>query len=96
MQYYYRRKTNYGAITDFSKELNESFGDCTGRTITNRTAQGFKQVFNSPDMDEESVEDIVHAGMVGAAALLSSPNEGHKVTGALLSLALFICYQSGK
>jgi|GEM_PF-1525393 len=96
MQYYYRRKHNYGALTDFSKALNESFGDMTGRTVTNRTAQGFKQVFNSPDMEEDTAEQIVHAGMAGAALLLSSPEEGHKATGALLSLALFICYQSGK
>lgn len=96
MLYYYRRRRNYGTLTDFSKALNESLGDQTGRTITNRTAQGFKEVFNSLEMDEETAEDIVHAGMVGAAALLSSPNEGHKATGALLSLALFICYQSGK
>lgn len=96
MQYYYQRKPNYGALTDFSKALNESLGDTTGRTVTNRTVQGFKQVFNSPDMEEDTVEHIVHAGMAGAALLLSSPDEGHKATGALLSLALFICYQSGK
>jgi hypothetical protein len=96
MKYYYRRKTNYGALTDFSKALNEGFGDNSGRTITNRTAQGFKDVFNTQDMDEETAEVIVHTGMASAALLLNSPDEGHKATGALLSLALFICYQSGK
>ena len=96
MQYYYRRNTNYGALTDLSKALNEMFGDSTGRTVSNRTAHGFKQVFNSPGMDEDTAEAIVHTGMAGAALLLRSPDEGHRATGLLLTLGLFICYQNGK
>jgi hypothetical protein len=96
MEFYYRRQTNYGALTDLSKALNEMFGDSSGRTVSHRTAQGVKHVFNAHHMHDDAAEDIVHAGMLGAAALLRSTNEEARATGALLSFVLLVCYQNGK
>lgn len=93
---YHPPKTNYGAFTDFSRALNDMLGDKSGRSVSHRTAQGFKNLFNATDIDEENAEHIVHVGMVTAGALLHSKDEGAKTTGALLSFALFLCYQVGK
>jgi len=96
MKYYYNRKPNYGALTDLSKAMNEVLGDDSGRTVSTRTAHGFKSVFNSLDMGENEAEDIVHAGIGAAGLLLASKNEGAQAAGALLSFILLICYHSGK
>ncbi|HTA81463.1 MAG TPA: hypothetical protein VK783_00885 [Bacteroidia bacterium] len=89
---------NYGALTEASKSLNRALGDRTGRTVSIRTAHGFKRAFNLSDydMDDNTAEDIVHGGMTVATALISSKSDGAKVGGILLLLGLFVCYQSGK
>lgn len=89
-------KVNYGVVTDASKSLNQFFGDQTGRTVSVRTADGFKNMFNCPEMDEDAAELIVHTGMVTAYTLLKSGKESDKGAGLLLSLGLLLCYQSGK
>lgn len=91
----FQQRPNYGALTDFSKALNNLLGDQTGRTISNRTAQGFRNVFNTNQLDEGDAEHIVHIGMVTAGTLIRSNDEFQQTTGFLLSLTLFICYQAG-
>jgi hypothetical protein len=93
---YYHPKTNYGAFTDFSRALNDILGDKSGRSVSYRTAQGFRNLFNVREIEDENAEHIVHAGMLTAGALLHSKDEGSRTTGALLSFALFLCYQAGK
>ncbi len=88
---------NYGALTDLSKAANELLGDKSGRTVSMRTAHGFKNVFNLNDeMTDNTAEDIVHAGMLASVALLSSKNDGAKIGGLFLALSLAACYQNGK
>ncbi len=86
---------NYGMLTDASKALNKAFGDETGRTVSMRSAHGFKNTFNLPHMDDNTAEDIMHAGMIGAGGLLSSRNDGAKAVGVLLLAALVCCYRNG-
>lgn len=90
-----QQRPNYGALTDFSKALNNLLGDQTGRTISYRTAQGFRKVFNATQLNEEDAEHIIHIGMVTAGTLIRSKDESQQTTGFLLSLTLFICYQAG-
>lgn len=87
---------NYGVLTDVSKDLNQFFGDNSGRTVSSRTAHGFKNFFNAKSMDYEAAEFIVHGGMVAATTLLNSKKETEKSNGLMLSLALFLFYQAGK
>lgn len=89
-------KTSYGVVTDISKELNQFFGDSSGRTVSRRTAHGFKSFFNANNMNDDTAEFIVHGGMIAAGRLLNSKNETGKSNGFLLSMALFLCYQAGK
>ena len=89
---------NFGVSTDFSKSVNRTFGDATGRSVSMRTAHGFKNTFKLSDyeMHDDTAEDIVHGGMVIATSLLSAKSDGAKVGGLLLLLGLFLCYQNGK
>lgn len=89
-------KSNYGVLTDVSKGLNQFFGDTSGRTVSLRTAHGFKNFFNSKSMEDDAAEFIVHGGMVAATKLLNSKKETERSSGLMLSLALFVFYQAGK
>jgi len=92
-----KKKTiNYGVLTDVSKDLNQFFGDNSGRTVSTRTAHGFKNFFNAKSIDDEAAEFIVHSGMIAATTLLNSKKETEKSNGLMLSLALFLFYQAGK
>lgn len=88
--------TNYGVLSDVSKGLNQFFGDNTARTVSNRTANGFKNFFNAKSMDDDAAEFIVHGGMVAATKLLNSKKETDMSNGFMLSMALFVFYQAGK
>lgn len=91
------KKRNYGLLTDASKTINEALGDKTGRTVSMRTAHGFKNTFNlNETIDDNTAEDIVHTGMLASAALLTNKSDGAKIVGALLLLGLIGCYQNGK
>lgn len=89
-------KTNYGMLTEVSKSLNQFFGDESGRTVSSRTAHGFKEVFNCKNMDDDMAEFIVHGGMLSAGALMNSANENDKGSGTLLTLFLVLLYHAGK
>jgi hypothetical protein len=86
---------DYGILTEGSKSLNKLFGDYSGKTVSIRTARGFKKAFRLKNMSDETAEDIVHGGMIITAGLLSSRNQGAKVAGLLLALGLFTAYQNG-
>lgn len=88
--------SNYGVLTDVSKGLNHFFGDNSGRTVSTRTAHGFKDFFNAKSMEDEAAEFIVHGGMIAATKLLNSKKESERSNGVMLSLALFLFYQTGK
>jgi N-acetylglucosamine kinase-like BadF-type ATPase len=88
--------TNYGVLSDVSKGLNQFFGDNTGRTVSTRAANGFKNFFNAKSMDDDAAEFIVHGGMVAATKLLNSKKETERSNGFMLSMALFLFYQAGK
>ena len=87
---------NYGVLTDVSKDMNQFFGDNSGRTVSLRTAHGFKNFFNAKSMDDDAAEFIVHGGMVAATKLLNSKKETDRSKGFMLSMALFVFYQAGK
>ena len=91
-----KSERDYGILTDVSKTINYALGDRTGRSISMRTAQGFKKSFKLDDMHEDTAEDIVHLGMVATALLVSSKNDLAKFTGLLLGISLTICYWNGK
>jgi hypothetical protein len=96
MNYQYPIRSNYGPLTDFSRTLNLTLGDQSGRTVSTRTAYGFINLFSTTGLDIEEAEHIVHGGMVAAGVLLKSKDQGAQVTGFLLSLTLFLCYHAGK
>ena len=87
---------NYGVLTDVSKGMNQFFGDNSGRTVSLRTAHGFKNFFNAKSMDDDAAEFIVHGGMAIATKLLNSKQETDRSNGFMLSMALFVFYQAGK
>lgn len=90
------RPRNFGALSTISKELNSSFGDRTGRSISMRTAHGFKNTFNLNDMDDNTAEDIVHGIMTLTPVLLSKKNDAANAVGVLLLAGLVGCYLNGK
>lgn len=87
---------NFGGVTDISKEINAFFGDTTGRSISMRTAHGFKRALKRKDMDDNTAEDIVHATMTLAPILLKQKNDAANGVGTLLIIALLGCYWNGK
>jgi hypothetical protein len=87
---------DYGVLSDVSKTMNYALGDRTGRSISMRTAQGFKMAFDFNEMHEDTAEDIVHAGMVATGFLLKSDNDNANACGFLLLLGLVACYQNGR
>ena len=91
-------KRNFGGLTDLSKDINHALGDRSGKSVSVRTAHGFKRAFNlsDNDMHDNTAEDIVHAGMLASGALLSAKSDGAKVGGLFLLLALFACYHNGR
>lgn len=90
-----KSKRDYGFLSEASKSLNSALGDTSGRSISMRTAQGFKNTFKLDEMHEDTAEDIVHAGMVASAFLIKSEDQGKKVVGFFLGLGLLYCYHNG-
>jgi hypothetical protein len=90
-----KSERDYGFLSEASKSLNYAFGDKSGRSISMRTAQGFKNTFKLEEMHEDTAEDIVHAGMVASSFLIKSEDEGKKLIGFLLGLGLLYCYHNG-
>lgn len=91
-----KKETNYGVLTDVSKGWNIILGDKSGRTVSRRTAHGFKNAFKLQNMEDDDAELIVHGAMVASGALISAKSDGAKAAGLLLLLGLFACYQEGK
>ncbi|MBI3235847.1 MAG: hypothetical protein HYZ42_17730 [Bacteroidetes bacterium] len=91
-----KKKRDFGALTEISKELNIMFGDQTGRTVSMRTAHGFKDAFNLRDLDDESSEDLVHGLMTLTPILLSKKNDTANAIGVVLLAGLVGCYLNGK
>jgi len=87
---------NFGAITDVSAELNNLFGDDTGRSISLRTAHGFKNAFSLDNLDDNAAEDIVHGFMLLTPVLLSRKNDAANAIGIVLLAGLLGCYLAGK
>jgi hypothetical protein len=84
---------DYGLLTDISKSVNQLLGDTSGRTVSMRTAQGFKCAFGV-NVSDDRAEDIVHLGMIASVSLLRSEKEGSRTSGFLLALGLAICYHN--
>lgn len=91
-----KSQRDYGALSEVSKTINYALGDRTGRSVSMRTAQGFKKSFNLDNMHEDTAEDIVHAGMIATASLVTSKNDNARLLGILLGLALGACYLNGE
>jgi hypothetical protein len=89
------KKDDYGVLTEASKDLNSFFGDSSGRTVSRRTAHGLKKGLDL-DIDDNSVELIVHSGMVASGALLKSEDDTANGIGLLLLAGLVACYLNGK
>lgn len=91
---------NYGVFTDISKGINSALGDTTGRTVSRRTAHGFKVMTSSNNMHDDSAEFIVHMAMIGAVlgGTMATSNKGRNVVILVIFLLvlLFICYHLGK
>ena len=91
-----KSERDYGILSEVSKAINNTLGDETGRSVSMRTAQGFKKSFNLNDMHEDTAEDIVHLGMVATLALAKSKNDNAKLLGLLLGIGLTVCYWNGE
>lgn len=91
-----KSERDYGVLSDVSKTINYALGDRTGRSVSMRTAQGFKNSFKLDDMHEDTAEDIVHLGMVATASLVNSKNDNAKLLGLLLGIGLTVCYLNGE
>jgi hypothetical protein len=91
----WKPESNYGALTDISKDLNAFLGDKSGRTVSRRTAHGLKNGLNL-DMDDDAAETIVHGGMIATTTLLKSKDETSNGIGFLLLAALVACYVKGE
>ena len=87
---------NYGILSEVSKTINYTLGDRSGRSVSMRTAHGFKKAINAKNMHEDDAEDIVHAGMIATAYLIQNKNENAKLIGLLLGLGLTACYINGE
>ena len=83
----------YGELTKVSENLNSFFGDTSGRTVSRRTAHGFKKTFNL-SIHDELAEDIMHSGMLYTAHNLLSKG-GNRSAGFLSLVALVALYQNG-
>lgn len=93
--YYPEKAIDYGILSDASRTLNSLLGDTSGRTVSRRTAQGFKDSFDL-NISDNDAEHIVHGGMVTSALLLRSESQGARILGGFLALGLGVCYQNGK
>jgi hypothetical protein len=91
-----QNKRDFGKFTEISRELNQMFGDKSGRTISRRTAQGLKTALKLHNMEEDAAEDLVHGLMTLTPVLLSSKNDTATAIGVVLLAGLFGCYQNGK
>lgn len=89
-------KESYGVLTDISKDLNAAFGDNSGRSISRRTAHGFKKGLSLHNVDDDSAEFIVHTGMVVSGILLKSKEDTSQGIGILVGAALLGFYLNGK
>jgi hypothetical protein len=85
---------NLGLLTDVSRAANSLLGDNTGRTISLRTAQGFKNTFNLHNLSDDEAMDIVHLAMLGGGLMLNSKNPNAKLFGSLLGLGLVALYHN--
>lgn len=91
-----KTKRDFGKLTDVSKDLNQMFGDKSGRTISMRTTHGFKDAFNLHEMHDEDAEDLVHGLMVLTPILLKQESETANAVGVVLLASLVGCYLQGK
>lgn len=87
---------NYGVLTDASKGINKILGDTSGRTVSMRTAHGFKAATGLSNMHDDTAEDIVHGGMLLCFALFTSKNKNALGFAILAFIILVFFYQSGK
>jgi len=88
--------SNYGALTILSKQINHDLGDRSSRTVSRRTADGFRKSFKLNLMSGDDAEDIVHIMMILAPALLRQKSDFSKAIGILLFAGLVGCYAEGK
>lgn len=84
----------YGVLTEVSEQLNELFGDTSGRTISRRTTHGFKETFDLT-IGDDVAEHIMHGGMAFSAYHLFS-EFGNRAAGFLSLITLIALYQNGK
>lgn len=91
-----KQKREFGALTNLSKDLNQMFGDQSGRTVSMRTTHGFKDAFNLQTMDDNEAEDLVHGLMVLTPVLLNQKNETANAIGVFLLAGLIGSYLNGK
>jgi hypothetical protein len=89
-------RRDFGALTDVSKELNQMFGDKSGRTVSMRTTHGFKDAFNLQTMHDDDAEDLVHGLMVLTPILLKHKSDTANAVGVILLAGLVGCYLNGK
>jgi len=90
------KKRDFGTLTDISRDLNQMFGDESGRTVSVRTTHGFKDAFNLKTMHDEDAEDLIHGLMALTPILLSRKSDTANAVGILLLAGLIGCYLNGK
>lgn len=78
-----------------SKELNLFFGDRTGRSISRRTAHGFKDVTGLNITDRDS-EFLMHTVMIGTFLGLNSSKSQTRTAANVGLGALFLLYHAGR
>lgn len=89
-------RKNFGVWTELSKSVNRFFGDNSGRTVSRRTAQGMKEVFNRHDINDRSAEKITHVGMIATLGMILSRNKDVRNLGFIMLFVLIGVYLIGK
>jgi hypothetical protein len=83
-------------LSTVSREINFMLGDRTGRTVTHRTTQGMKRMFDLPELSDDTGSHIVHVGMIAVPVLLTRKNPTARFIGFVILIFLFLWYQMGK
>lgn len=81
--------------SEVSRRLNcNILNDCSGVTISSRTAKGLNKSFGLK-LNHNSVVDLTHLGMIVSPILLKSSNPTSRLAGGMILGGLVLGYLSG-
>jgi len=84
-------------LSHFSTGLNcNGFNDCSGDSISRRTARGLTRQLGHPDYAVTANIQPVHGLMLSSFILVISENKNSKIAGAAVIVSLIGLYHKGK